>query len=377
MRFSLEDERFMRRALALASQAYGATSPNPMVGAVIVRNGEIVGEGWHKKAGEPHAEINALAAARKKGFDLQGATIYITLEPCSTLGRTPPCTDALIESGITRVVVGATDPNPKHAGAAYRLLRKHRLRVEHGLLAEECTALNEAFNHWIVTGLPFVTLKCAMSLDGKIATNSGESKWITDEKARAFGLRLRLGADAILCGIHTVLRDDPSLMLRAAPGVKIPPEKRFQRIILDRDARIPLSAKVLSDEHASRTILIVSSAAAARKVRELEKRVRVMVIPRRRDRCTFKLKSLLETLAADNVTSLLVEGGGETHANFLAQKLAQRVCFFYAPMIITGRSAPKAVAGEHTINEGKGFRLDSAEWKTIGRDLLLTGLVRY
>jgi diaminohydroxyphosphoribosylaminopyrimidine deaminase / 5-amino-6-(5-phosphoribosylamino)uracil reductase len=371
--FSPEDEKFMRRALTLAAKGYGATSPNPMVGAVLVRNGEIIGEGWHKRAGEAHAEVNAIASARKRGFDPRGATLYVTLEPCSSFGRTPPCTNAILEQRIGRVVTGATDPNPRHAGGAFRILKKQGLGVEHGLFASECTRLNEAFNHRIVHRRPFVILKSAVSLDGKIATNSGESKWITGEKARAFGMRLRLGADAILCGINTVLRDDPSLTIRGhAPGHKV-----FRRIILDRAARTPLTAKVVTDEQATNTTIVVSSGADEKCVRELQKRVRVIVAPVGRDRRAFKLAPLLETLAAENVTSILVEGGGDTHATFLSQKLANRICFFYAPLIISGRNAPKALAGEHTVNEGKGYRLKSPEWQPLGPDLLLTALVDY
>jgi diaminohydroxyphosphoribosylaminopyrimidine deaminase/5-amino-6-(5-phosphoribosylamino)uracil reductase len=372
-KFSPEDEQFMRHALALAARAYGATSPNPMVGAVLVRNGEIIGEGWHKRAGEPHAEVNALASARKDGFDPRGATLYVTLEPCSTFGRTPPCTSAIIEHGIARVIFGATDPNPNHAGRALLILRKNGIRVEHGLLASECERLNESFNYWIVHGRPFVLLKSAMSLDGKIAANSGETKWITGDKARAFGMRLRLGADAILCGINTVLRDDPALTLRG----KVPTHKKLHRIILDREARTPLHAKIISDEQAASTMIVVASGTNEGRVRELEKRVRVMVCPVSRDRKTFKLDALLQTLASEKITSLLVEGGGETLATFLSQKLANRIYFFYAPLIITGRDAPQSVAGEHTVNGGKGYRLVSPEWHSAGPDLLLTGLIHY
>jgi diaminohydroxyphosphoribosylaminopyrimidine deaminase/5-amino-6-(5-phosphoribosylamino)uracil reductase len=369
--FSPEDEKFMRRALVLAAKGCGATSPNPMVGAVLTRNGEIIGEGWHKRAGEPHAEVNAIAAARKRGFDPAGATLYVTLEPCSSFGRTPPCTTAIIEHRIGRVLVGATDPNPKHSGRAFRFLKKKGLRVEHGLLADECARLNEAFNHWVVHRRPFVILKSALSLDGKIATNSGESKWITSKRALAYGMLLRSGTDAILCGINTVLRDDPSLTLRS------PAAKSRRRIILDREAKTPPGSKVVSDEQAGNTTIIVSSGAEAKRVRELEKRVRVMVAPVTKDRRGFKLSALLESLGAENITSLLVEGGGETHATFLSQKLANRIYFFYAPLIITGRDAPKALAGDHTVNEGKGYRLKSPEWQALGPDLLLTALVDY
>lgn len=363
----------MRRALALAAKGYGATSPNPMVGAVLVRNGEIIGEGWHRRAGEPHAEINAIASASRRGYDPHGATLYVTLEPCSSFGRTPPCTDAILERSIRRVVIGAKDPNPKHAGRAFRILKLRGVEVEHGVLADECSRLNEAFNHWIVHRRPFVILKSAMSLDGKIATKSGESKWITGEKSRAIGMHLRVGADAILCGINTVLRDDPALTVRG----KVPKHKVFRRIILDREARTPLTAKVVSDEQAANTTIVVSSGADKERVSELEKRVGLLVAPVTRDRRAFKLLPLLEVLGGENITSLLVEGGGETHATFLSQQLANRICFFYAPLIITGRNAPKSVAGEHTVNQGKGYRLTSPEWRAVGPDLLLSALVEY
>ena len=224
------DIQFMRTALRLARRGYGATSPNPMVGAVLVKGGRIIGRGWHHRAGLPHAEIEALRDAQKRGRNPKRATIYVTLEPCSTHGRTPPCTEAIIAAGIKRVVVGATDPNPKHAGKGFKILKQAGISVVSGVLAEECARLNEAFNHWIVHRTPFVTVKAAMTLDGKIATASGESKWITGEAARAQGMHLRLGSDAILVGVNTVLADDPSLTLR---GVKVP-VKPLRRIVLDR-----------------------------------------------------------------------------------------------------------------------------------------------
>ncbi len=375
--FSPEDERCMRRALALAARAWGATSPNPMVGAVLARAGGIIGEGWHRRAGGPHAEINALRSAQRRGHDPRGATLYVTLEPCSTFGRTPPCTEAILAHGIRRVVAGAVDPNPSHAGRGFKILRKQRVPATSGLLAEECGRLNEAFNHWVVERRPFVTLKSAMSLDGKIATNTGESNWITGERARAFGMRLRVGSDAILCGINTILRDDPALSLRPAPGVKIPPNKEYRRIILDRHARTPLTAKVVTDENAGQTIIAVSPSAPVQRVKALEKRARIVTVPLRRDHRSFQLDRLLEELARENITSILVEGGGETHAGFLEQRLAQRIWFFYAPLIIGGRAAPKSVGGEHTFNHNQGFRLEKPEWQPLGPDLLLTGRVRY
>ena len=224
-------------ALRLARRGYGATSPNPMVGAVLVKGGKIIGRGWHRRAGLPHAEIEALRDAQKRGHNPRGATLYVTLEPCCTHGRTPPCTDAIIAAGIKQVVVGATDPNPKHAGKGFKILRRAGIEVLWGVrpragalntanarrteIADECAKLNEAFNHWIVHRTPFVTVKAAMTLDGKIATASGESKWITGEKARAHGMKLRQGSDAILVGINTILADDPSLTVDEARRSKV------------------------------------------------------------------------------------------------------------------------------------------------------------
>ena len=372
--FSPADEELMRRALRLAGKGYGATSPNPMVGAVIVREGEIVGEGWHQRAGEPHAEINAINSARRRGKEVRGATLYVTLEPCSTHGRTPPCTSAIIESGIGKVVVGATDPNVKHAGKGFRILREAGITVKIGLLHDQCLRLNEAFNHWIVHRRPFIICKCAMSLDGKIATNSGDSKWITGEKARAFGMRLRLGADAILAGVNTILRDDPALTLRSYPGIRIPPWKKWRRIVLDPAGRIPESAKVLTDERASQTSVVLSSEASPKKIRALEKLTTVLVAPGRGDK--INLKWLSRRLGKEGITSLLVEGGGETHYNFLRQSLVNRIHFFYAPLIITGRNAPKAVGGDRTLRGGEGLRLTQVEWTKVGADLLCSALVK-
>ncbi len=204
----------MRLGLQLAQRGYGATSPNPMVGAVLVRGGRILGRGWHHRAGLPHAEIEALRDAQKNGHNARGATLYVTLEPCSTHGRTPPCTEAIKAAGIKKVVIGATDPNPKHAGKAFKILRRAGIEVVHGILAEDCARLNEAFNHWIVHRTPFVTVKAGMTLDGKIATADGESRWITGEQARAYGMKLRGGMDAILAGVNTILLDDPMLTFR-------------------------------------------------------------------------------------------------------------------------------------------------------------------
>jgi diaminohydroxyphosphoribosylaminopyrimidine deaminase / 5-amino-6-(5-phosphoribosylamino)uracil reductase len=272
------DLDYMRLALRLARRGFGHTSPNPMVGAVLVRDGAIIGQGWHRKAGCPHAEIEAFRDAEKRtssGGNAKGSILYVTLEPCSTHGRTPPCTDAIIAAGIGRIVAATADPNPAHEGKGFALLKRAGIEVSIGLLADKAAAMNEAFNHWIVRRTPLVTVKAAMSLDGRIATMAGESKWITGEKARAFGMRLRAGADAILVGVNTIVADDPSLTIRL-PGYA---DKCWRRIILDPRARTPLTAKVVSDEHAASTMIVVTKAAPASRVAVLSKRTSVLCAP--------------------------------------------------------------------------------------------------
>ena len=388
----------MRVALRLARRGSGATSPNPMVGAVLVKGGKIIGRGWHRRAGLPHAEIEALHDAQKRGHNPRGATLCVTLEPCCTHGRTPPCTDAIIAAGIKRVVIGATDPNPKHSGRAFKILRRAGIEVlglrrhvgalesgdmsPHSKMSDECVKLNEAFNHWIVRRTPFVTVKAAMTLDGKIATAGGESKWITGEKARAHGMKLRRGSDAILVGINTILADDPSLTARTvqSPKSKVQSQKTLRRIILDSMARTPPGAKVVSDEFAALTTIVVSKLAPKNRVAALARRVNVVVAPCRKFQISnfesqIDLRWLLKKLGSENVTSLLVEGGGGVNASFLLGGLAQRVAFFYAPKILGGRDSRKAVAGTGARSLAEALSLQDVEWKRLGPDLLLTANV--
>jgi diaminohydroxyphosphoribosylaminopyrimidine deaminase / 5-amino-6-(5-phosphoribosylamino)uracil reductase len=377
-----EAETFMRQALQLARRGSGATSPNPMVGAVLVRRGQVIGRGWHRRAGLPHAEIEALRDAERRGHNPRGATLYVTLEPCCTHGRTPPCTAAIKAAGIKRVVVGATDPNPKHVGHGFEILRRAGIPVLTGVLAADCAQLNEAFNHWIVHRTPLVTVKAAMTLDGKIATASGESKWITGEKARAYGMKLRQGSDAILVGVNTILADDPSLTVRGqkAEAGRRKGQTGLRRIVLDSLARTPLNAKVVADEFASLTTIVVSDRAPKSRVSALAKRVDVRVAPRRKSKIVnpksrIELRWLLETLGAENVTSLLVEGGGEVNASFLLGGFAQRVAFFYAPKILGGRDSKKGVAGEGVARLSDVILLEDLQWQRLGDDLLLTAKV--
>lgn len=356
------DELHMRRALVLARKGYGRTSPNPMVGAVVVKSGRVLGEGWHRRAGAAHAEVEAINAAG----DCRGATLYVTLEPCSTQGRTPPCVDAILSAGIRRVVAATVDPNPVHAGKAFRRLRRNGVKVAKGILAAEAVELNTAFNHWIVHGTPLVTVKAAMTLDGRIATASGESKWITGPAARREGHRLRKGNDAILVGINTVLADDPALIVKGK--LKARP---LRRIILDSSARIPLKSRVLNDDLAAATTVVVTKKAPKRRVKALGERA--LVAPARKGQ--VDLRWLLQQLGREEVSSLLVEGGGEVNASFLEAGLAQRVAFFYAPKIIGGESARRAVAGRGVRSLGEVMRLDDAQWQRVGVDLMLTARV--
>src|SRR6266511_1533402 len=332
--------QFLRHALRLSRRGYGLTSPNPMVGALLVKRGKVIGRGWHRRAGGPHAEVAALRDAARRGHDPRGATLYVTLEPCSTHGRTPPCTDAIIAAGIARVVVAATDPNPGHAGRGFRILRRAGIEVVTGVLADEATRLNESFNHWIVHRTPFVTVKAAMTLDGKIATASGESKWITGETARAYGMHLRQGADAILVGINTVLADDPSLSARhAASRIR---KTGPRRVILDTQARTPLNSKVASDEQAALTTIVVSEYASRNRVAALAKRVNVVIVPSTRSKIENR-KSKIDL-------------------RWLLKRLG-------------GRDARKAVAGEGVKRLEEIIQLREVEWRRLGSDLLMTARV--
>ena len=361
----------MREALALAEHGRGFTSPNPAVGAVLVKAGRVIGRGYHRQAGKPHAEIEALRNAARAGNSFKGATLYITLEPCCTHGRTPPCTDAILAAGVRRVVVGATDPNPKHAGRGLRVLKRHGLEVNAGVLRDEATRLNEAFNHWIVHRTPFVTVKSALTLDGRIATAAGDSKWITGPAARRHAMHnFRRNADAILVGISTILADDPSLTYRG-PGAR---RKSWRRIVLDSRARTPLTAGVVADADASRTLIVVAAGAPAERVEALQKRVTVVEAPAPRGR--IDLKWLLEQLGGEGVTSLLVEGGGEVNAAFLEAGLVQRVAFYYAPKILGGGASRPAVGGQGAGSLAAATDLTDVEYLPLGRDWLITGLIR-
>lgn len=363
------DLTWIRIALRLARKATGETSPNPMVGAVLVKGGLEIGLGWHHRAGLPHAEIEAVRDAYRRGNDPAGATLYVTLEPCSTHGRTPPCTEAILAAGISRVVVATKDPNPQHAGRGLDLLRRAGLEVDVGIGSSEANRLNRGFNHWIVHKTPWVTLKAGMTLDGKIATASGESKWITGPESRKRVMQLRQANDAILVGIGTVLADDPALTIRRGK----PPPFSHRRIVLDTQARTPLTCQLASDPFREKTVVVVGEDALTDRREALSQQVQVWVAPCRQGR--VDLRWLLSRLGEEGVTSLLVEGGGEVHSAFISSGLAHQVAFFYAPLILGGEKSIRAVGGQGVGSLAEASRLTDVRTTILGEDLLLEAMI--
>jgi diaminohydroxyphosphoribosylaminopyrimidine deaminase/5-amino-6-(5-phosphoribosylamino)uracil reductase len=356
------DEKYMRLALDLARKAKGRTSPNPMVGAVIVRDNEIVGTGYHHKAGTPHAEVHAITDA---GNETKGATIYVSLEPCSHYGRTGPCTEAIIKAGISRVVMAMPDPNPKVDGKA--ILESHGVEVTTGILEDEARKLNEFFVKYITTKLPFVILKTAMSLDGKIATRSGKSKWITSEDSRRIVHQIRDEVDAIIVGIGTVIADDPSLTTRLTDG----DGHDAIRIILDSHARIPLESKVLNLNSTAKTIIVVSPLAPDDKINKIRQRAEVLVVPEKNGR--IDIQELMINLAKMEITSVLIEGGSEVNASAIKSGIVDRIMFFIAPKLFGGREAPGPIGGDGIDDPSEAIKLNDISVTQVGEDILITG----
>lgn len=358
------DARWMARALELARRGYGLTAPNPMVGAVLVRDGQVVGEGTHLRAGGPHAEVAALAAA---GARARGATCYVTLEPCAHHGRTPPCADALVAAGVARVVAAVEDPHPQVRGRGFARLRAAGVAVEVGCGEAEARALNRAFFCAVTRGRPHVTLKGAMTLDGKIAAWDGTSRWITGEPARQEAHRLRFGADAVVVGVETVLRDDPALTVRWREG----PPKEPWRVVLDSRLRTPPGARLFSSGDPGRVVVAgvvplpdgPRSALAARGAT-------VLGLPA--DRGRVDLHALLAALRERDVLGVLVEGGSEVAWSFLEAGLVDRVALFIAPRLLGGRSAPGPVGGPgRSLKDAVG--LVNVTWRQVGEDMLVEG----
>jgi diaminohydroxyphosphoribosylaminopyrimidine deaminase/5-amino-6-(5-phosphoribosylamino)uracil reductase len=355
----------MRLALKLAARGAGWVSPNPMVGAVVVKDGQVVGRGYHRRAGRPHAEVEALRAA---GEAATGADLYVTLEPCNHQGRTPPCTQAILKAGVGRVIIATRDPNPRVTGGGVEVLMDRGVAVSVGLLETEARRLNEAWFHWVDTGRPWVVAKAACSLDGKIATVSGESQWLTGEAARTLGHRLRHRVDAIVVGIGTVLADDPQLTTRLPRG----PGRDPIRLVLDSRLRLPLTSRLLHLESEAPTWVACTSQAPTAVRRALEgSGVEVLVLPPEADR--VPLPALLDLLGNRQVQSLLVEGGAETLGTFFEQGLVNQFYFFYAPKILGGRKAPGMVGGAGIAHLGEAHIARSLTVRRLGGDLLVSG----
>lgn len=358
----MTDEEYMQLALNLASATKGQTSPNPVVGAIVVKNGKVIGMGAHLKRGEAHAEVIALQMA---GNEAENADVYVTLEPCSHYGKTPPCAELLIEKRVKRVVIATEDPNEQVSGQGIEKLKQAGIQVETGILQEKAEWLNRHFFHYIRTGQPYVTLKTAASLDGKTATRTGESKWITGEAARLAGHDLRHTHDAILVGVETVMADDPSLTVRRPNGGIHP-----IRVIVDRHLRTPLSSKMIQDKEAPVWILCTKEADEEKK-RQLENRgVQVFSFPS----INIDVRDVLTFLGKKEITSLYVEGGATVHASFVENHLFQEIVCFIAPKIIGGRDAPSVIGGEGIASMEEITSLDIVSLDRVGEDIQIVAI---
>ena len=359
-----EDRKFMRRAIELAKKGEGFTSPNPMVGAVIVKNGRIIGEGYHERYGGLHAERNALASVTESP---KGAVIYVTLEPCCHYGKQPPCVDAILEAGIARVVTGSDDPNPLVAGKGFKRLIEHGVEVTTHVEKEACDALNPVFFHYIQTGIPYVAMKYAMTMDGKIAAYTGQSKWITGEEARAFVQKLRHRYTGIMAGAGTVLADDPRLTCRI-PGARQP-----VRIICDTRLRIPSDANVVETAKEIPTILATCQADPDRIRPFEEKGCQVLTLPEEDGH--VDLRALMRELGKRQIDSILLEGGGTLNWSALKSGIVQKVYCFTAPKLFGGIDAGTPVEGRGVASPGEAFSLTHLKVTQVGEDLLIEGEV--
>ena len=362
------DRTYMQRALRLAARGRGRTSPNPMVGAVIVSKGRIVGQGYHHRAGEPHAEVLAL---RKAGTRARGGTLYVTLEPCChTRKRTPPCVPALVEAGLRRIVVAMLDPNPHVKGRGVARLRRAGIDIAVGCCREESEQLNEAYIHWIKTGRPFLTLKAAMTLDGKIATAAGESRWITGASARLAVHRLRSQVDAVMVGIGTVLHDDPQLTARP-PGSRV---RQPLRVILDSRLRIPLNAKVLSRKGGGEVMIVTTRHAAKPRIENLQRLgATVVIVPAEHGRVS--LNACLTELGKRGITSVLLEGGSEMNASALSAGLIHRLQLYVALTVLGGQDAKGVFGGTSPASLTDAMPLKDVQVKRVGKDVFIEAMV--
>lgn len=358
----------MRQALDLAEKGRGWTSPNPMVGALVVKDGNIVGRGYHRQAGGPHAEVNAIDDA---GDRARGATIYVTLEPCNHVGRTPPCTRKIMEAGIRRVVVAMTDPNPGVEGGGNRYLHERGIEVTTGICEKEARTLNEGFITWITTGRPFVIVKCAATLDGRIATRTGDSRWVTGPAARRFVHRIRHAVDGILVGVETVKRDDPSLTTRLEGETASDPT----RIILDTQLAIPPTAKMLHQKSKASTWVVCGPHAPEGR-RSALKATGAHVITGSLKTGRIDLLALMDQLGGMGITSLLIEGGGAIIGSALTAGIVDKICLFYAPKLLGGDDGVPICRGQGAENMRDSIPVHDLTVSRFDADVLLQGYLK-
>ncbi len=363
MKESPEDKEFMKKALNLARRGGGYVNPNPQVGAVVIREGEVVGKGYHEKFGAPHAEVRALEDA---GAQAKGGVMYVTLEPCVHYGKTPPCTEAIMESGLNRLHVAIEDPNPKVSGKGIEKLRKAGVDVSLGLLKEEAEKLNEIYLHYVRTGRPFVLLKLAMTMDGKIATRSGDSRWISSEPARKLVHELRARYSGVGVGVNTVLSDDPRLNVRKASG---PDGARF---VFDPEGRTPPDSRILELSSPAPTIVVTRSDLSECSLSPLEgSDVEVWRVAGQEEK--IDIEAFLEKMGDRGYDSLLVEGGGQLAWGFLSEGLVDKVQFFYSPRIVGGEKAVPAVGGSGVEKVDQGIEIGDTTVTRIGDDVTIEG----
>jgi len=358
-------ERYMRLALNLALKAKFKTSPNPVVGALVVKDGRIIGRGYHKKAGLAHAEVIALEQAGSKA---QNATLYVTLEPCTHFGKTAPCVHKIIASGVKEVIIGMIDPNPVNNGKGVEILKNSKIKVKAGFLEDELRRINEVFIKYITKKIPFITVKVGQSLDGKIATRSGDSKWITSDKARGWARRLRSQHDAIMVGVNTILRDNPQLSAASS-------DKRLVKIVVDSQLSTPQNANIFSKDS---PVIIATLATRPGQETEnrkiLEQKAKILEVKERAGQ--INLKDMLKKLAQEKISNILVEGGGTLIGTLFDEGLVDRVLFFISPKIIGGKEAISSVMGQGISRVDKATRLKDVKFRRIGADFLVEGYVQ-
>ncbi|KHD16701.1 bifunctional diaminohydroxyphosphoribosylaminopyrimidine deaminase/5-amino-6-(5-phosphoribosylamino)uracil reductase RibD [Clostridium butyricum] len=359
------DEFYMKRALELAVKGIGMVNPNPMVGAVIVKDNKVIGEGFHEKYGHAHAERNAVKNAVE---DIEGATVYVTLEPCAHYGKTPPCVDLLIEKKVRKVVIGMLDPNPLVAGKSIKKLKENNIEVKVGVKEKECRKLNEVFIKYITTKKPFVIMKAGISIDGKIATSSGESKWITSERLRLHSHELRNRMSGIMVGINTVLSDDPSLTYRGEHKGKDP-----LRIIIDSTLKVPFESKVIKYNNNNTIVACVENTDLIKK-EKLEK-MGVKIIETKSKKGKVDLQEVVEKLGKEKIDSILLEGGGTLNFSALKEGIVDKVRFYIAPKIIGGENSKNSVSGQGFYNLDDCVNLKDMSYEQMGNEIVVEGYI--